>query len=264
MTIGANFVVLGMCKLVILGTGTLSWHLYRAFSHAKGVELIQLVGRNKGALAEFPGDVPKTDDFNAIAEADIYLIAVKDDAIAEVSKALSDRKGLVVHSSGTVDMEALEAPNRGVFYPLQTFSREREVEFEKIPICIEAERAESMELLRSMASALTKEVHEMDSRKRKKLHLAAVIVNNFTNYLYGIGYEICESQGLSFELLKPLILETALKIQHITPEQAQTGPARRGDEGTIYRHIQTLHDPRIIGLYGLLSSAIKNEYEEKL
>src|SRR5690606_10316853 len=228
MAIGANFVVLGMCKLVILGTGTLSWHLYRAFSRAKGVNLIQLVGRNKGALGEFPGDVPKTDDFNAIMEADIYLIAVKDDAIGEVSRALSDRNGLVVHSSGTVELEALETPNRGVFYPLQTFSREREVDFVQIPICIEAERAESLELLKSLAATLTKEVHEMDSRKRKKLQLAAVIVNNFTNYLYGVGHEICVSQGLSFDLLKPLILETALKVQDIPPEQAQTGPARRG------------------------------------
>lgn len=253
-----------MCNLVILGTGTLSRHLYRAFSQAKGVNLIQLVGRNQGALREFPGDVPKTDDFNAIMEADIYLIAVKDDAIGEVSKVLSDRSGLVVHCSGTVEMEALETPNRGVFYPLQTFSRDREVDFGELPICVEAEHAHSLEFLKSLAATLSNKVHEIDSQKRKKLHLAAVFVNNFTNYLYGVGEQLCVSQGLSFDLLKPLILETALKVQHISPERAQTGPARRGDQGTIQRHLELLADPRHKGLYALLSESIKNEYGEKL
>lgn len=246
-----------MLKLVILGTGNLSKHLGRAFTRAQGVELVQWVGRNALELEKAAGSIPYTTDFGSIAQGDIYLIAVGDDAIGEVSIPLADRKGLVVHTSGTVPLEALRGKDRGVFYPLQSFSAQREVDFGEIPICIEAERPASLERLRALAGTLSKEVHEMGSHQRKILHLAAVFVNNFTNALYGLGQEICQGEGLDFELLKPLILETAQKVQTLPPREAQTGPARRGDLRTMQSHLELLKKKKHRELYILLSEVIR-------
>ncbi|WP_108424671.1 Rossmann-like and DUF2520 domain-containing protein [Flagellimonas amoyensis] len=253
-----------MLSVVILGTGNLAMHLFRAFSATTGAQVVQVVGRNPESLRSFSTQVATTTDPTSIKDADVYIIAVKDDAIAEVSRQLNEKNGVVVHTSGAVAMDALTPENRGVFYPLQTFTKGKDIDFGKVPICIEAKEEQSLALLKSLALTLSQNVHEVNSEQRKKLHLAAVFVNNFTNHLYGIGEELCEKEGLSFDLLKPLILETAEKIQSMSPKEAQTGPARRSDQKSMQDHLKLLNNDKHIALYNLMSEAIKQVYEKEL
>lgn len=259
-----KFVALGMLNVVILGTGNLARHLFEALSKAKGVKIIQVIGRNKVELEWFSDHTTTSNDFEAIADADVFLIAVKDDAITEVSKFLSSKNGVVAHTSGAMEMEVIQTKNKGVFYPLQSFTKGRPIDFSDVPICLEAESKTSMAVLKELAICLSENVQEIDSLQRKNLHLAAVFVNNFTNYLYGIGEEICVKNRLSFDLLKPLIAETAEKIKTMSPKDAQTGPARRNDIKSIQNHLELLDDKDKIALYTFLSDAIKRTYEKEL
>ncbi|MCB0372146.1 MAG: DUF2520 domain-containing protein [Muricauda sp.] len=253
-----------MLNVILLGTGNLARHLFEAFSQSEEVKIVQVVGRNLNDLAWFSHHTAVSNDFSEIFDADVYLIAVKDDAIGEVSNHLSDKNGVVAHTSGAMEMDVIQSERKGVFYPLQTFSKGKKVDFNSIPICIEASDGEVLLLLKKLAVCISENLHVIDSDQRKKLHLAAVFVNNFTNYLYGIGEEICLEEGLSFDLLKPLILETAEKIQGISPKEAQTGPARRNDEKSMQNHLKLLTNEDNIALYTLLSEAIKNVYEKEL
>ncbi|WP_222983990.1 Rossmann-like and DUF2520 domain-containing protein [Flagellimonas meishanensis] len=253
-----------MLSLVILGTGNIANHLFDAFEKLDHVVVAQVVGRSAQKLQKFAQHTSTTTDFDNVLDADIYLIAVKDDAIGEVSAHLADKKGLVVHTSGVVDMHAISNFNRGAFYPLQTFSKERPMDFSQIPICVEAQDHHSLGKLKKLASLLSDSVHEINSEQRKKLHLAAVFVNNFTNYLYGIGEEICLSEGLAFDLLKPLILETAEKVQDLSPKAAQTGPAKRGDIASMQAHLKLIEREELKKLYKHLSEAIQKAYEKEL
>ena len=253
-----------MLRIVILGTGNLAKHLYDAFTRAKDIDVVQVVGRNQEDLQQFSEYAAITNNFNDIVEADVYMIAVKDDAITDVSNYLSNKKGIVAHTSGAVSLSAIQTINKGVFYPLQTFTKGKAVEFSNIPICIEAEEKDSLETLRTLAASISENVHHIDSDQRKKLHLAAVFVNNFTNYLYHVGEELCLEEGLPFDLLKPLILETANKVQIMSPIEAQTGPARRNDLKSMGNHLELLNKKEHVTLYKLLSQAIKQAHEEKL
>lgn len=210
-------------------------------------------------------DIPFTDDVSKIKEADIYIIGIPDDAISSFSSSLPFQNRLVVHTSGGVSMDALSNKNRrGIFYPLQTFSKQREIDFKNIPICIEAENSKDLELLQSLGEKISENVVEISSEKRAKLHLAAVFVNNFTNHLYHIGSEILKVDDLPFDLLKPLILETASKIENLSPEKAQTGPAKRSDLKTIEKHLHLLGNSRYRKLYELFTEEIKQNYGKKL
>lgn len=253
-----------MLNIVLLGTGNLSRHLFEAFSKAKGVDVIQVVGRNLNDLAWFSHHTAVSNDFSEIFDADVYLISVKDDAIAEVSGFLAKKKGIVAHTSGAMAMNAIQAHKKGVFYPLQTFSKGRKVDFKTIPICIEASDTASLNKLSQLGRCVSENVREIDSTQREKLHLAAVFVNNFTNYLYGVGESICLENEVSFDLLIPLILETAQKVQDLSPTKAQTGPARRNDEKSMQKHLELLTDKHTKSLYTLLSQAIKETYEKEL
>ncbi|NVN19275.1 DUF2520 domain-containing protein [Muricauda sp. HICW] len=253
-----------MLKIVIFGTGNLAKHLYTAFLKADGVDVVQVVGRNVKELQQFSEYSTISNDFNAIIDADVYLIAVKDDAISEVSEFLMDKNGIVAHTSGAISLNTIQAANKGVFYPLQTFTKDKEVDFSNIPICIESEGKDSFETLNTLSKSISENVHYIDSEQRKKLHLAAVFVNNFTNYLYSVGEELCLEEGLSFDLLKPLIMETAHKIQNMSPQDAQTGPARRNDIKSMKSHQELLNKKEHITLYKLLSQAIIQAHEEEL
>ena len=253
-----------MLTIVLLGTGNLSKHLFEAFSKTEKAKVIQVVGRNNDRLSQFSRTVAVSNDFGSIMDADIYIIAVNDDAILEVSNHLLNKKGIVVHTSGAMNMDVIKVENRGVFYPLQTFTEDKPLDFTTIPICVEAKSLETLQLLKKLAGAISNNVQEIDSAQRKKMHLAAVFVNNFTNYLYGVGEAICLEEGLSFDLLKPLILETAEKVQSMSPWEAQTGPAKRGDKKSIQGHLTLLKDKTQIELYTLISEAIKQAYEKKL
>jgi len=189
---------------------------------------------------------------------------VSDNAISSLSSKLNLKDKLVVHTSGSVSMNELQSTsNKGVFYALQSFSKEQEVDFSTIPICIEAESKKDLDLLEILAKSISKKIYHINSNQRKSLHVAAVFVNNFTNHLYHIGNEICEENKIPFKILQPIIQETATKIVTLSPFEAQTGPAKRNDTETIKKHkaMLTANQQEI---YTLLTKSIYKTYGEKL
>jgi predicted short-subunit dehydrogenase-like oxidoreductase (DUF2520 family) len=250
-----------MITVSIIGAGNVATHLFKAFSKTKTVSVKQWYSRDLTKISSFKNKVEIVADLNGLAEADIYIIAVSDDAISSVSEALPFKDRLVVHTSGSVGIYDLDKKNRrAVFYPLQTFSKEAKVDFKQVPICIETIGKKDYPQLKSLAEALGSPHYRVNSDQRKALHLAAVFVNNFTNQLYRVAHEITESEGVEFDILKPLILETAKKVQTMSPYMAQTGPAKRNDKKTIKRHLKQLKNEQHKAIYNLLTNTIKKTH----
>ncbi|WP_394340131.1 Rossmann-like and DUF2520 domain-containing protein [Marixanthomonas spongiae] len=223
--------------------------------------MIQLFNRSDIALPDALQSIPFTSEISEIKEADIYIIAIPDDAIADFSSTLPFNDKMVVHTSGSLPMQALDGKNKkGVFYPLQTFTKDKKVNFNEIPICIEAEEKADLQLLETLGKRISNHVAQISSEDRKTLHLAAVFVNNFVNYMYHISEDILKENNLDFELLKPLIAETANKIRTLSPQQAQTGPAKRNDVKTIENHLHLLKDSPYKKVYEQMTEAIKKQY----
>ena len=192
-------------------------------------------------------------------------MALKDDVIPQVAAQLKDKNGLVAHTSGSVALDALHGCGRkGVLYPLQTFSKEKEVNYATIPFCLEANNSDDLGLLKSLAEKISGKAYEIDSQQRKKLHLSAVFVCNFVNHLYAVGEQICQKSDIPFDILKPLIAETANKVQHASPAEVQTGPAMRNDQSTINSHLELLETSENKNIYELLTSAIQTFHGKKL
>ena len=254
-----------MIKVILLGFGNVNSSLFNALCRSKEVSIIQVFNRNYIKVISPYESIPFIDDISKITDADVYIIGIPDDAISSFSESLSFKNKLVVHTSGGAAMNVLSSKNRrGVFYPLQTFSKQREVDFINIPICIEAENSKDLELLQSLGKLISKNVVEISSEKRAKLHLAAVFVNNFVNHLYEIGSDILKDENLPFELLKPLIAETASKIESLSPEEAQTGPAKRNDKKTLEKHLHLLANSTHKKLYELFTEQLNQKYGKKL
>ena len=248
-----------MIKIVLLGAGNVGTHLYRVLQNKEDLQLIQWYNRSLHFERE-PTTCPVTQDLNNIAEADLYILSVSDSAIPRLSKALESKNGLIVHTAGSVSMDVLNThKNHGVFYPLQTFSKNKSVDFEKIPLCLEANKEENLHLLKKLAQAIGGPIHLINSTQRKALHVAAVFVNNFTNHLYTIGEDLCIEHNLPFSVLQPLIAETADKIKYLPPSQAQTGPAVRGDQKVLADHLQHLTKESHQELYQLISASIQQQ-----
>ena len=254
-----------MISIVILGTGNVAKHLFKAFMAQEDLEVVQVYARNPKTLSHFGTKINTTSDLTKIEVADIYILAVSDDAISQLSKQLNPTKGLLVHTSGNVSIKALpKGVRRGVFYPLQTLSANRNIDFKEIPICIETANADDQELLKQLASAISDTVVPLTTKQRKTLHLAAVFANNFTNHMYHLSHEICGQNDIPFEVLLPLIMETANKLEVLSPYDAQTGPARRSDMGTIKNHLTLLKGKKQKKIYSLISKSIRSTYGEKL
>ncbi|MFV0572286.1 MAG: Rossmann-like and DUF2520 domain-containing protein [Xanthomarina gelatinilytica] len=250
-----------MITVSIIGAGNVANHLFKAFSKTKAVSVKQWYSRDLNKISSFKNKVEIVANLNGLVEADIYIIAVSDDAISSVSEALPFKDRLVVHTSGSVGIYDLDKKNRrAVFYPLQTFSKEAKVDFKQVPICIETIGKKDYPQLKSLAEALGSPHYRVNSDQRKALHLAAVFVNNFTNQLYRVAHEITEFEGVEFDILKPLILETAKKVQTMSPYMAQTGPAKRNDKKTIKRHLKQLENEQHKAIYNLLTNAIKKTH----
>lgn len=250
-----------MISIVLLGIGNVATHLFHAFQNTEEVEIGQVFGRDVAALDQFKPYTKVLNDTSDITDADIYVLAVSDSSIPQVSQALRKKEGLVVHTSGSVPMTAIQANRKGVFYPLQTFTKGKRIDFSEIPICIEASDKNDLELLKSLGKSISKQVHYITSEQREKLHLSAVLVNNFPNHLYKMAHDICTENNIPFHLLWPLISETGDKIRHLSPEEAQTGPARRNDVETMQRHLEQLKNPVQKKIYQLVSESIKKSHE---
>jgi predicted short-subunit dehydrogenase-like oxidoreductase (DUF2520 family) len=248
-----------MIKVSIIGSGNVAQHLIQVFQLNSQIELVQVVARDIKKVAHLLDSNRITSDYTQLQEADLYIIAVSDDAIAEVSSALPFKNRLIAHTSGTVALDSLNSNNRpAVFYPLQTFSKDKPIDFKSVPICLEAENEKDVQILKQLAHSISNAVYEINSEQRKALHVAAVFVNNFVNYLYQMGNEICDANAIPFEILKPLIQETANKIATLSPKNAQTGPAKRNDLKTIAAHEEFLKDENQAAIYKLLTQSLQN------
>lgn len=250
-----------MISVILLGAGNLATHLFKAFSNSETVSVTQWYNRTRSSISSYSNEVDITDSLEKLKEADVYIIAVSDDSIAEFSSALPFANRLVVHTSGSVAMHDIDKKNQiGVFYPLQTFSKDADINFSEVPICVEVYEKENLEILRDLARAVNCKPHKITTEQRQTLHLAAVFVNNFTNQLYRIGHEICETKNIEFEILHPLIEETAKKIQQMSPFMAQTGPAKRNDKRTIKRQLKLIEKEEHEAIYKMLTSSIKKTH----
>jgi len=253
-----------MLKLVLIGTGNVASHLFNAFLNSKEVSIEQVFGRNREKLKKFSKYVPVTSLSSEIKEADIYVIAVSDDVIASIAQLIQHKHGIIAHTSGSVSIKTLNHKKAAVFYPLQTFTANKKIDFSSIPICLEASNQNDLKVLKKLAKSLSKSVFEVSSFQRKKLHLAAVFANNFTNHLFHISKDLCDSEKLHFDILKPLIYETAKKLEDLNPSEAQTGPAKRNDVEIMQQHLEQLKDPIHKKLYQLISESIIDSNEKKL
>ncbi|PXY41256.1 DUF2520 domain-containing protein [Flavobacterium cheongpyeongense] len=248
-----------MIQISIIGSGNVAQHLIKAFTKSEGIEIGQVFSRKKESLVHLIESDKIVTRFSDLKAADLYVISISDNAISEVSEQLPFQNQLVVHTSGTSSIAILSSKNRrGVFYPLQTFSIAKPVDFSTIPICLEAENQTDYSILETVADSISNAVFSISSEQRKAIHISAVFVNNFTNHLYQIGQQICEEHLVPFEILKPLILETAEKIKTLTPVDAQTGPAKRHDSTTIEAHLNYLTDENQRNIYKILTQSIQN------
>lgn len=230
-----------MITVLLVGNGNVATHLKKAFLNAKNVAVTQIKSRN----------------LDIIPKADVTIIAVSDNAIAKVSAKINNP--FVVHTSGAFAKDNLKNnTHKGVFYMLQSFTKEKEIDFSKVPFCLEADTKKEYQLLNTLATAIKgTTIYKIDSNQRKKLHVAAVFVNNFTNHLFKIGNDICKESNIPFQILQPLIEETFLKIQTLSPEQSQTGPAVRNDTKTIENHLELLNENQQ-KIYTILTKSIQN------
>lgn len=247
-------------RIVILGAGRVATHMTKAL-HKNGHKIDAVWSRTMESaqrLARVVDSSPVNDISVLPTDADAYIIAVKDSALQEViAKATKGREGsLFLHTAGSMPLSVFEgyAKNGGVFYPMQTFSMEREVDFRAIPLFIEGADAR----IRQLAESISEHVYELSSDDRKYLHLAAVFACNFANHCYTLAAEVLEKKGLPFDVMLPLVDETARKVHELHPKEAQTGPAIRGDKNVMAAQAALL-DSRMQAIYNLMSESIQEK-----
>jgi predicted short-subunit dehydrogenase-like oxidoreductase (DUF2520 family) len=255
-------------EVVIIGSGNVATHLGLALKD-KGVTIKQVFSKNPvnaEALAAKLDTTSTSDIAKIYNNADVYFYALKDSALRSILRKIKMPAGIQVHTGGTIPMSEFEGftARFGVFYPLQTFTIDKPVDFANIPICIEASNLDVQNTLLELASLISSKHYLIDSQRRKKLHLAAVFACNFTNYMYDISSEILAEAGIDFEIMYPLIDETTEKIKTLTPFYAQTGPAVRMDTKTISKHLNLLSNKSNFKvIYKLLTKEINIRHSPK-
>lgn len=232
-----------MKRIVIIGSGNLAEQLTLSLTQC-GANPVQLFARNRErceAIGRLTG-VPTASQKEELAEADIYLVAVSDRAVGEVTRPLNiPAEAIVAHTAGSVPIEVLPQPRRGSFYPFQSFTAGRRIDLRKAPLFVEGSDPEVEQELLTLAQRITSRVHHADFTARRRIHLAGVFACNFVNALYGVGEELMQRAGFSFDELKPLIEETARKAcESPSPRKVQTGPAVRGDKAILEGHLDLL------------------------
>ena len=254
-----------MKKIVLIGAGNVATHLGSALQKA-GYEVTQVYSRTQESASRLAGQLSA--DYTVrieeiLRDADLYVVALKDSALQELASRLVEgrEQALFVHTAGSMPMELWKGlvKRYGVLYPMQTFSKQRKVDFSTLPFFIEASAPAELQLLYELATRLSPHVYEATSEQRKYLHLAAVFACNFTNHMYALSARILERQGIPFEVMLPLTDETARKVHQLPPVQAQTGPAVRYDENVIDKHLDLLSgEPDLRELYEKISKSIHN------
>ena len=248
-------------KIVIIGSGNVAYHLAKAFTQ-NNIKVSQIFGRNEVELNKISEELNIPYSTKELADADLYLISVSDSAVEQVSDLIKTEKALVAHTSGSLPIETLNGDYRKAsFYPLQTFSKTKNLEYSKIPFFIEAENQIDEKSLFELASIISENVETSDYEKRKYIHLTAVFACNFVNHLFARAKEIADSQDLDFNYFVPLIDETVEKIHHLEPKLAQTGPAVRGDERVLKLHEELITNDEHLKIYQLMNESIKKMYQ---
>ena len=250
-------------SIAFIGAGNLATNLAKAL-YRKGFRIVQVYSRTKESAQELAQTVEAayTTELQAVTkEAQLYIVSLKDAAFVELLPEIVPGKGnaLWVHTAGSIPMNIWRGhvERYGVLYPMQTFSKQREVDFGQIPFFVEGNSEEDVRLLKDIASALSEKVYEASSEQRKNLHLAAVFACNFTNHMYALAAGLMKEYGLPFEAMLPLIDETARKVHELEPLAAQTGPAVRYDDNVIDEHLRMLADePEMQQLYREISENI--------
>ncbi len=250
-------------KITLVGAGNIATHLGMNF-FKEGCVINEVFSRdiNNAEILARRLDCTATNQINKLkTNADIYIVCIKDDFIENIAKKLSLKDKIIVHTSGSVGMNVLQKfTNYGIFYPLQTFSKNSKIAINNVPFCIEANNNKTEQFLVNLAKTLSPKVYLINSEQRKKIHLAAVFACNFTNFMYQIAADISTKNNIDFDILKPLILATAKKIEDNSPKLVQTGPAKRKDEEVIKNHIKMLADNKDYQeIYRLISDSIKKE-----
>lgn len=249
-------------RTVIIGSGNVAYHLVKAFKQAD-IKVDQIFGRNENELIAISSEFEVPFSTSDLPEADFYIIAVKDDAVADVSKLIKTESCLVAHTSGSLPKEILIGNYRKAsFYPLQTFSKTKDLVYSEIPFFLEAENETDFSLMESTARKISPKIIKSNFEQRKYIHLTAVFACNFTNHLFTKAKEISDSQNIPFDYFLPLIDETVKKIKEIEPKLAQTGPAVRGDEAVINAHRKLIEDKNALEIYETLNQSIKELYKK--
>lgn len=231
-------------NIVIIGQGNVATNLDYAF-------------RKKGVACQM---VSSREGLDMLPSANVYIYAVKDEALADVvAQVKGQEKALHLHTSGSMPITVFgeDKPHAGIFYPFQTFSKERIIEdFSTVPVFFEARGIDDISAVYSLALTITSHVYETSQHDRERLHVAGVFACNFTNLMYTMAADVLRGTHIPFSALLPLIDETANKIHTLSPREAQTGPARRGDENVMQHHLSLLNEEQRT-VYQLLSEEIK-------
>ena len=251
-------------RIALIGAGNVATHLGRAWQQA-GCTVVQVYSRTEQSASELATclGVPFVTSLDEVCtDADIYVVAVKDAVLQELIPALVKGReaALFVHTAGSMPMAVWQgvAPRHGVLYPMQTFSKAREVDFTSVSFFVEANHQADKEALKELAGALSPKVYEATSAQRTYLHMAAVFACNFANHMYTLSARLLEKNGLPFDAMLPLIDETARKVHGLHPHDAQTGPAIRGDENVMGKHLAMLaDDPEVKEIYRIISNSIQ-------
>ncbi|MDR3327410.1 MAG: DUF2520 domain-containing protein [Prevotellaceae bacterium] len=251
-----------MTKAVIIGSGNVAWSLahYLPFCSCCVMQIVSRTQESAQSLASTIGADFTTDFSKIYANADFYIYAITDDALNTVITQVNVKNGLHLHTSGSVDMDVFRGKQYdfGVLYPFQTFSKQKKVDLNNVPFFIEANSSDNQHKLMDFAKKISLKVYEISFEQRKKVHLAGVFGNNFTNFLWGISYKFLKECNLPFSVILPLITESVDKLKYLTPNQAQTGPAARGDQKSIAEHLKFLHNNKDLEeIYALLTENIK-------
>lgn len=260
-----------MKRIVIIGAGNVATHLARALQ-SKNFVVGQIFSRTEISAAQLASELNASFTTNLQEldrEADVYFYCVKDAVLEEVIDKIEIPNALHIHTAGSLPVGIFERKPQyhryGVFYPLQTFSKAREVNFDEIPVFVEGNSLETELEIRKIAETLSKRVFSSDSEQRKKIHLSAVFACNFVNHIFAMADELVKAAGYSFDILMPLITETVNKLNVLSPYKAQTGPAVRNDQNIIRQHLLLLENKQDFSeIYRVLSESIYRMHQKEM
>lgn len=256
-------------KVVFIGAGNVATHMATAMS-ACGFNVIQIYSRTDESARILASKIGESTTYtnqisNINPNADIYIFSLKDSVLQEIASSITPNSGIWVHTAGSMPLEIFEGLNQhyGVIYPLQTFSKNKPLDWSNVPIFLEASDQKTLDILYGVALQISSKVYELSSEKRKYVHLTGVFACNFTNYMYSVSADILKKADLPFDVALPLIEETCNKVHTLSPIEAQTGPAVRYDENVMKKHLNLIDDEQLKELYRLMSEKIYENHKNR-